>query len=192
MRGFCVAWEDSGIIAIASAPTSSSASRAAMSRYLPIERRLPAIAASQADTTAPPTRGRGRTSSPAAISTTPTSRMNVRPSTGSRRSTLGLRYRSQSTSRLVNLSARRRSAPDRILSATASLHPTACSYPQPESCDCEAAGEAPKRAGALLLRHRDPQLHATILRPALWRDVGGDRLSLAHPDGLRPLLRDSA
>src|SRR5690349_2347432 len=53
----------------------------------------------------PPARGRRRTRIPAAISTSPTSRMKVRPSTGSLRSTSGLRYCSQSVSRLVNLSA---------------------------------------------------------------------------------------
>src|SRR5438105_2265690 len=95
----------SGIIAKAAAPTASNASRAAMSRYLPVESRLPVMAASHPDTSAPPTRGRRSTRSPAAISTRPTRRMNVRPSTGRRRSTSGLRYLSQSTKRLVNLSA---------------------------------------------------------------------------------------
>src|SRR5207249_4838584 len=191
MRGCCVAWGDSGIMAKAAAPTASSASRAAMSRYLPIERRLPAIAASQPATNAPPRRGRRRTSSPTPISVTPTSRMKVRPSTGSRRSTLGLKYRSQSTSRLVNLSA----------PATIGTRP----YPIRNSVFASDGMLVPPtgklrlrrvrgspEAGALLLRHRDPQLYAAIFRPASWRVVRRDGLSLAHPDGQRPLLRDAA
>src|SRR5437899_7818824 len=187
MRGFCVAWEDSGIIASAAAPTASGTPRAAMSRYLPIERRLPAIAANQPAITAPPTRGRRRTSSPAPISITPTSRMKVGPSTGNRRSTLGLKYRSQSTSRLVNLSApatigtRPYPIRNRVFASDGML------VPPTGKLRLRRVRGSPE-AGALLLRHRDPPLYAAIFRPASWRVVRRDGLSLAHPDGQRPLL----
>src|SRR5438874_5789969 len=61
---------------------------------------------SQPATTHAPSRvQRESTSAPAATSTMPTKRMNARPLTGDLRSKSRARYFSQSTSRLVNLSA---------------------------------------------------------------------------------------
>src|SRR5436309_6085420 len=180
----------SGIIAKAAAPTASNASRAAMSRYLPVESRLPVMAASHPDTSAPPTRARRSTRSPAAISTRPTRRMNVRPSTGRRRSTSGLRYLSQSTKRLVNLSAPATmgTSPypirNSVLASDGMLAP-------PTGRLRRRGGPGSPRGRLLLLDHRNPQLDPAVLRPAPHGRIGRHGLSFTESHCHRPLLRNA-
>src|SRR5207248_7487196 len=181
----------SGIIAKAAAPTASNASRAAMSRYLPVESRLPVMAASHPDTSAPPTRGRRSTRSPAAISTRPTRRMNVRPSTGRRRSTSGLRYLSQSTKRLVNLSAPATMGTSPYPIRNSALAPDGMLAPPTGRLRRRGGPGSPRGRPDLFLDHGNPQLDPAVLRPPRLGRVGRHGLGLAEPHCHRPLLRNA-
>src|SRR5438128_2799315 len=183
-------WARSGIIASAAAPTASNASRAAMSRYLPVESRLPVMAASHPDTRAPPTRGRRSTRSPAAISNRPTRRMNVRPSTGRRRSTSGLRYLSQSTKRLVNLSAPATMGTSPYPIRNSALASDGMLAPPTGRLRRRGGPGSPRGRLGLLLDHRNPQLDPAVLRPAPHGRIGRHGLSFeSHCH--RPLLRNA-
>src|SRR5439155_7089626 len=181
----------SGIIAKAAAPTASNASRAAMSRYLPVESRLPVMAASHPDTSAPPTRGRRSTRSPAAISTRPTRRMNVRPSTGRRRSTSGLRYLSQSTRRLVNLSAPATMGTSPYPIRNSALASDGMLAPPTGRLRRRGGPGSPRSRLVLLLDHRNPQLDPAVLRPPRHGRIGRHRLSFTGSYRHRPLLRNA-